>query len=287
MSEWTPEMAVREWLDLMERAWNSGDHPRGPDGRFLGKGGAAKSKSSSTSRPARSKPAPSGGGDTGAKGGTEKPAASPAAKPARAKPGAKPAAKPAKSTAKPKAADPGPAPAAKDKAFIDSHYSEWKDKLSPGQEKAMRFYQSPGFALMNGQLRGLDKKDIKADLSFNDADLVRASKASKDLHAAIRKAPPLEEPMTVYRGFGADQFGDLSPGMQISDKGFTSTSITNDVGSVGRATKQATAEIALPAGTKAAAGSSREMVLPPNSKFRVLSVTTRKGVPHVRMELVL
>lgn len=282
MSDWTPEMAVREWLDLMERAWNSADHPRGPDGRFLGKGGDGKSKSSSTSRP-RGKASPSdggGSGDTrgGGNGGTEKPSASPAAKPTRAKPAAK---------AKPKAADPGPAPAPKDKAFIDSHYSEWKDKLSPAQDKAMRFYQSPGFALMNGQLRGLDKKDIKADVSFNDADLARASKASKDLHAAIRKAPPLEEPMTVYRGFGADQFGDLSPGMQISDKGFTSTSITNDVGSVGRATKQATAEITLPAGTKAAAGSSREMVLPPNSKFRVLSVTTRKGVPHVRMELVL
>jgi hypothetical protein len=273
-------MAVREWLDLMERAWNAADHPRGPDGRFLGKGGA-KSKSGGTSRPRGGKPSDSASGSDG-KSGDGKPS------PAKATPKA-PAKAPAKSPAKPKAADPppGPAPKPKDKAFLDSHYAGWKDKLTPAQEKAMRFYQSPGFALMNGQLRGLDKGDIKADVTFDDADLARAKKASKDLHSAIRKAPPLEEPMTVYRGFSADQFGDLQPGMRIADKGFTSTSITNDVGTVGRATKQATAEIVLPAGTKAAAGSSRELVLPPGSKFRVTSVTTRKGVPHMRLELIL
>jgi hypothetical protein len=282
-------MAVREWLDLMERAWNAADHPRGPDGRFLGKGGA-KSKSAGTSRPRDGKPSDSASGSEGKSGdGKPSPAKTPAKKDT-AKPPAKATPKaPAKSPAEPKAADPppGPAPKPKDKAFLDSHYAGWKDKLTPAQEKAMRFYQSPGFALMNGQLRGLDKGDIKADVTFDDADLERARKASKDLHSAIRKAPPLEEPMTVYRGFSADQFGDLKPGMRIADKGFTSTSITNDVGSVGRATKQATAEIVLPAGTKAAAGSSRELVLPPGSKFRVASVATRKGVPHVRLELIL
>lgn len=186
-----------------------------------------------------------------------------------------------------KAAAPTTSAPATGKDFIDQHYAGWKDSLSPGQEKAMRFYQSPGFALMNGQLRGLDRKDIKADVSFNDADLARASKASKDLNAAIRKAPPLEAPITVYRGFSAEQFGDLKPGMELKDKAFVSTSLTPDVGSVGKAAKPATAEIVLPKGTKAAAGSSRELVLPPGSKFRVASVTSRKGVPHVRLELVL
>ncbi|MFI6510121.1 ADP-ribosyltransferase [Streptosporangium sp. NPDC050855] len=202
-------------------------------------------------------------------------------KPSAAKaPAAKPAAKTPPSAGTTKAAP-------RDKKFLDDHYGSWRNSLSPAQDKAMRFYQSPGFALMNGQLRGLNSKDIKADVSFNDADLDRARKASKDLNSAIKKAPPLTEPMTVYRGFSADQFGELKPGQELSDKGFVSTSLTNDVGSVGRATRQATAEITLPKGTKAAAGSNREMVLPPGSKFRVVSVTTRKGVPHVHMELML
>lgn len=194
-----------------------------------------------------------------------------------------------KSAPKPASATPAkadPKAPIKDKKFLDDHYGAWKNNLSPAQDKAMRFYQSPGFALMNGQLRGLDRKDIKADVSFNDADLERARKASKDLHSAIRKAPPLPEPMTVYRGFSADQFGDLTPGQVLQDKGFVSTSLTPDVGSVGKASKPATAEITLPKGTKAAAGSSRELVLPPGSRFRVASVTSRKGVPHVRLELI-
>lgn len=174
----------------------------------------------------------------------------------------------------------------RDKEWLNKQYSGWRDGLSPAQDKALRFYQSPGYALMNGQLRGLNKKDIKADVSFNDADLDRAAKASRDLKSAIRKAPPLTEPMTVYRGFSADQF-DLTPGKVVTDKGFTSTSLTPDVGAVGKASRQATAEIVLPKGAKAGAGSSRELVLPPGSKFRVLDVTTRNGVPHARMELVL
>ncbi|MFC6080928.1 ADP-ribosyltransferase [Sphaerisporangium aureirubrum] len=191
---------------------------------------------------------------------------------------------PAKDTKTPAKQTTAPA---RDKKWLNDHYGEWRDSLSPAQDRALGFYQSPGFALMNGQLRGLDKADIKASVSFNDADLARAAKASKDLKAAIRKAPPLTEAMTVYRGFSADQFGDLKAGQMVSDRGFVSTSITPDVGSVGQVARQATAEITLPVGTKAAAGSTREMILPPGSKFRVLDVSDRNGTPHVRMEMIL
>lgn len=173
------------------------------------------------------------------------------------------------------------------KKFIDAHYGEWKSGLNTNQDKAIRFYQSPGFALMNGQLRGLRKDQIQASVSFNDNDLARAAKASKDLKGAIKKAPPLTEPVTVYRGFSAEQFGDLKPGQTFADKGFSSTSLTDDVASVGAAKKQATAEIHLPAGTKAAAGSAKELILPPGSKFKVVGVSKRKGVPHYILELVL
>lgn len=172
------------------------------------------------------------------------------------------------------------------KAFLDSHYSSWRDGMSPAHEKALRFYQSPGFALMNGQLRGLDTGKLKAGEHATDADLARAGKASKDLTAAIRKAPPLEHDLTVYRGFSAGQFGDLKPGSVITDKGFTSTSLTDDVGAVGRASKPATAEIVLPKGTRAGAGSARELILPPGSSFRVAGVGRKGGVMHVKLELI-
>lgn len=266
--------------------WKHGWIPLTPGAaREKNHGRPLKPGSSAAPRPDQ-RPSPTGKG-------REKPQSKPAAKPAARKtsgsrPGARPSGgvPPTGKDTKGKTAAPTAAPT-KGKEFIDSHYGEWKNNLSPAQEKAMRFYQSPGFALMNGQLRGLDPKDIKADVSFNEADLARARKASKDLASAIRKAPPLEEPMTVYRGFSADQFGDLSPGMELKDKAFVSTSLTPDVAAVGRATRPATAEIVLPKGAKAAAGSSRELVLPPGSKFRVVETSTRKGIPHVKLELVI
>lgn len=252
--------------DLDEREWNPDHHPRDHRGRFRGKG------SDTPAAPSKATPA-----RAGARSGAP---TSRAKKPSSPSPGTK-------ATGPSTGGTPPAGAPARDKEWLNGHYSGWRDDLTPAQDKALRFYQSPGFALMNGQLRGLDKDQIKADVSFNDADLARARKASRDLKAAIKNAPPLEEPMTVYRGFSADQFGDLKPGAKITDKGFVSTSITPDVGAVGKASKQATAEIVLPKGAKAAAGSSRELVLPPGSKFKVVDVTTRKGVPHVRMELIV
>lgn len=182
---------------------------------------------------------------------------------------------------------PGGGKSAGGASFIAGHYGAWKAAMTPAQDKGLRFYQSPGFALMNGQLRGLDAGKLKASEHATDADMARAAKASKDLTAAIRKAPPLDHDVTVYRGFSADQFGELKPGMKVTDKGFTSTSLTDDAGAVGRAGHKATAEIILPKGTRAGAGASRELILPPGSTFRVASVGRKGGVTHVKLELVL
>ena len=169
---------------------------------------------------------------------------------------------------------------------VMKHFDQWRDKMTPAQEKGLRFYQSPGFALMNGQLRGLDPEGLKSSEHASDSDMERARKASKDLTAAIRKAPPLPGKLTVYRGFSADQFGDLKPGAVITDKGFTSTSLTKDVAPVGRAKVPATAEIRLPAGTKAGAGASRELILPPGSSFSVVSTSGKGKNLKVVLELV-
>lgn len=72
----------------------------------------------------------------------------------------------------------------------------------------------------------------------------------------------------------------------ISDKGFTSVSVNDDAGAVGRTEGQAQAVISLPAGTKAAAGTARELVLPPGSSFEVVSVRKAGGTTHVEMRLV-
>lgn len=162
------------------------------------------------------------------------------------------------------------------KAFMDSTYGEWKQNLTPAQEKGLAFYHSPGYQLMNGELRG-QKVDAP------EADLKRARQATKDLKSAIDKAPPLEEGIIVHRGFSADQF-DLTPGSTITDQGFVSTSTFK----AGAASFQGTgpqvqAKIFLPPGTKAAAGSFKELTLPPGSTFRVVS---RKGA-NVELELVL
>lgn len=176
----------------------------------------------------------------------------------------------------------------KAKAFIDDNFSDWKKSLTSAESSGIGFYQSPGFALMNGQLRGLNKSDIKADVSFNDEDLARARKASIALKKAIAKAPPLPEDITVYRGFSADQFGELQSGMTIKDKGFVSTSLTSkDVGSVGKAKSPAVATIKIPKGFKVGAGTARELIIPPGSSFRVGSVTKKGGVTHVELELVI
>jgi hypothetical protein len=190
---------------------------------------------------------------------------------------------PGAKAAAPKAS--GPAAAKASGSLLDA-YKGWRDSLTPAESKAMSFYQSPGFALMNGQLRGVDGGHLKASEHATDADLARARQASKGLAGAIAKAPPLPRDTTVYRGFDAGQFGDLTPGKVITDKGFTSVSVNNDAGAVGRATSKAQAVITLPAGTRAAAGSVRELVLPPGSSFRVVSAQKRGKVTHVRLELV-
>jgi hypothetical protein len=163
----------------------------------------------------------------------------------------------------------------KSREFIDKHYGEWKKNLPEAQDKAMRFYQSPGYELMNGELRG-QKVDAP------EADLKRARKATKDLKQAIAESPPLEQDTIVYRGFSAEQF-DLKPGASIRDEAFLSTSLFADgAGAFSGSGPQVKATIKLPAGTKAAAGSFKELVLPPGSEFKVVSV----GKGTVELELV-
>lgn len=174
------------------------------------------------------------------------------------------------------------------KAFLSEHYDSWREGLTPAQRKGLALYQSPAFAIMNGRLRRQDAAEIKADVDVTPALVERSEQATRDLRAAIAAAPPLTEPVVVHRSFSADQFGDLRPGRIVTDEGFVSTSLTemDGGGGITGQGRPAIATVTLPAGTRAAAGSYRELVLAPGSKFRVKSVTKRGRTTHVEMELI-
>lgn len=172
------------------------------------------------------------------------------------------------------------------KAFINEHYGAWRKDLPDREYKGLAAYQSPLFPLINGQLRGLPPAKIKADVAVNPASLARAKAAVKDIDAAIHSAPPLADPILVHRTFAADQFGELATGKVVHDRGYTSTSLTPVTASSKNPTGNAVAHITLPAGTRAAAGQSRELVLPRGSSFRITAISNKAGVTHVSMELV-
>lgn len=146
------------------------------------------------------------------------------------------------------------------KQFITEHFSEWRDGLTAKQDQALAFYQSPGYELMNGQLRG-------HSVDAPDTDLARAKDAVKNLDAAIAKAPPLTETLTAHRGLSAQQFGKLAEGDVVTDLGFTSVSLTAGSGTKGNAE----AVIELPVGMRVAAGRTKELILPRGTRFRVKS----------------
>jgi hypothetical protein len=166
------------------------------------------------------------------------------------------------------------------RAFIQGHFGDWHAGLSRDEDKALSFWQSPGFELMNGQLRG---NTVKAP----SADLARARKASKDLKAAIKRSPPLPEPVTVFRGFSASQF-DLTPGAVVTDPGFVSFALTSDgVAAVARHGKPAVAKIVLPKGMRVGAGQTRELIGQPGTKFRIVKVRDGGKVTQIEMEAIL
>lgn len=167
---------------------------------------------------------------------------------------------------------------AEGKAFINEHYGDWRQSLTPKEDAALAFYQSPGYQLMNGQARGLK-------LNAPEKDLARAKEATKNLDKAIDKAPPLTEPLLVHRGLDASQFGEVKAGDVVTDKGFTSVSLTKGSGTGGR--DQATAIIRLPEGTKAAAGYTKELILPRNTRFKIISYVRNGKRVTYEMEVIV
>lgn len=165
--------------------------------------------------------------------------------------------------------------------FLREHYGEYRDTLPSLQSKAALLYASPLYVAMNELLRGTPVDEVKKLADATDRDITMAGIASLHLHQAILNSPPIKKPLTVFR-----QMGSIEPPKKndvLTEDGFTSTSLINN-NAMGLGT---TAEIRLPIGTKALGGLSREMILPPGARFKVVQTSRRGDRPHYVMTYLI
>lgn len=175
-------------------------------------------------------------------------------------------------------------------------WKSWDQNLSTQEKTALKAYSSEPFDElstnyidMNNHLRGKDKSPSK-----------ETRQAIKQVDAAIAKGDVQQE-TTVFRGFPPRVLGDDPSkmiGKTITDKAYTSTSLSERVaGQFGNTV----AEIRIPKGAKAGLMDAtlskadlkqlgrdpeHELLLPRNSKFRILSSQKAGKKTKVIMELV-
>lgn len=162
-------------------------------------------------------------------------------------------------------------------------YGGWKKSLTSDESYSLASYKSTGYQALNRELR-----TGKGQLSGHHKEM------SKNMDSAFEKAPPLQEPMVVYRGrlpdavckafSGGEESGLV--GRVFGDAGYLSTSFNRKVGknfassnkhgaSVGRLT--------IPKGSKPIYLESinhmgeSEMLLPRDSKIMVTNAYKKDG----------
>ena len=163
-------------------------------------------------------------------------------------------------------------------------YMPWLKSLPPDQMTALKTWADWNYQVVNGILRNgkppeqlvIPRSWAAPDQPVTKENIAKAQSCILSLPEAIESAPPLPNDTTVYRSFDANQFGHVQPGDVVTDRGFVSTALAPDMAAVAGAQPSSVghADITLPAGTKAAWcdpdwNSTMELVLPPNSSFRV------------------
>lgn len=145
--------------------------------------------------------------------------------------------------------------------------------LSEEEGDACAAYSEPELAdLVNEHLRGVGNPALQAE----------AESWIELLDSALAKAPPLPEPLLVFRGF-ARAAADWQPGAEFSDPGYCSTTIDRAYAERfavrAEGDVQYLVEIELPTGTKVAPlqelaeyPSEEEIVLPRGSRFQIVSL---------------
>lgn len=163
------------------------------------------------------------------------------------------------------------------------------DARTPEQRDAIRNYSVTGYQVMNTCLR--------TGQSCDPNTLAR----NAELESAMTTST---EPMTVHRsmnlgnlagGVTADQLSSLV-GQEISDSGFTSTSLDPAQTEIfGDAPDGVDLEIEMPAGSRAlfpgrdaAIQEEQEVILPPNTRYRVVEATSSgpSGRPSIRIQVI-
>ena len=174
-------------------------------------------------------------------------------------------------------------------------YEAWVEGLAPKEYSALEEYKKEGFRRLN---RGL--RDHDGNLSMlTPEDRLRAA----GLDAALRKAPPLERPVVVYRGrlpdavleaFEAGEEETLIDQV-FGDPAYTSTSLCRGIaGEYGGSSRfpNSVGTITLPMGTRAGfvdavfdKGQS-ELLLPREAKVRIEKAYREQGVYRIEGQLV-
>ena len=173
-------------------------------------------------------------------------------------------------------------------SFTSDHLGRWARGLTAGQTEAVAAYISFKYQVMNALLRGQPVPDHYTVFgtrggAVKQADVQAAERYNAELRAAIDRAPPLRDPLVVYREFDSRQFGSVHPGDIVTDKGFVSVALRPDDTHIPGAypldpvTHQSfIGEVAihLPAGTQVGGATEQphEFILQAGSSFRVNDV---------------
>lgn len=135
----------------------------------------------------------------------------------------------------PKASEPEfkPVPSDAIKAWGEAHYGGWAESLTKPERDALIDYTSSSYVTLNAYLRG----QLPGLKPREEAYLEGMAKA---IDSALRR-DPIPENLVVYRGFQVDKYRtdpralpgirrvtDFKVGDELTDTGFTSTSLSPD-----------------------------------------------------------
>jgi SPP1 gp7 family putative phage head morphogenesis protein len=161
-------------------------------------------------------------------------------------------------------------------------------KMTEKQAETIRAYQNTEYTPMNNILRmpgaSIDKYNERYSNRLNPVTWRKVKEKITDLETIISQAPPLEQPIVVYRGVKQDAKAKLlrlNAGSTYKEPGFVSTSFSQDVAEVFLGESGVMLEITVPAGTKGLSiqpfskeffngVKEYEWLMAPGTKFRVI-----------------
>lgn len=157
--------------------------------------------------------------------------------------------------------------------------------LSTDEIQTLKDYQNTEFTPINKILRipkaTLEKYNEQNYDKLNPVTWRKKQKAIDALNQMITKAPPLEEPIVVFRGIkgdAAEKLAGLRAGSIYKEPGFVSTSMSQEVGYRFMGDEGVLLEIIVPQGTRGVSveaflgSSSREFewLMAPGTRFKVI-----------------